>query len=148
MLKKITLLLLIIVLIFNLVGCGDKLELPEGVENEEFYKDMIKCLDLTKKALKDKNMKYVDDMHDIILSYALDENKNNIELTDKESEIMKKMATLHLNLETYLDVYFEVDDINVNVLVDTDSLVGKTLLKDFQEIVGYMEIDYDLGLID
>lgn len=148
MLKKIILLLLIIVLIFNLIGCDNKIELPEGVENEEFYKDMIKCLDLTKKALKDKNMKYVDDMHDIILSYALDENKNNIELTDKESEIMKKMANLHLNLETYLDVYFEVDDINVNVLVDTDSLVGKTLLKNFQEIVGYMEIDYDLGLID
>lgn len=158
MLKKIILLLLIIVLIFNLIGCDNKIELPEGVEDEEFYKDMVKCLDLTKKTLETKNTKYVKEIEELLNKHTWEDCLpdtliydiivQDFDLSDKEKDILAAHLFLYVNLKDYLNEYFYEDLYDTDVAIDTDTEQGKKLLKIIQETISVMEIDYDLDFVD
>lgn len=146
MLKKIIIISLIVILIFNLVGCSEKVELPDGVEHEEFYKDMIKCLDLTKKALRNKNMKYVNDIKQIVLNYSSDAEKPKSTLNKKEEEIRGEMLILSTTLGAYLKSYFEDSVLNTRDDIKKDIPDNPLLIKQIQKVISVMEIEYDMGI--
>lgn len=155
--KRMITWLMIIVLCLGFVGC-EKIELPEGVTDKEFYKDMIKCLELTEKALKNKNFKYTDDIKSLIekhttkgiIEILFDSNKynktaiENINLNEKESEIAVQAISIYLNLNRYLDFYFNNSNIDTKVLVDINTEEGNKLYKDIQKLITLLEIDYEI----
>ena len=158
MLKRHVFVLLVVILLFDIIGCSNEVELPEGVENEEFYKDMIKCLDLTKKTLETKNTKYVKEIEKLLNKYTyedcfpdifiLDILGQDFGLSEKEDNILSAHIFLYFDLRSYLDKYFREDSYDTDVVIDTDTEQGKRLLKSIQETVGIMEIEYDLSFLD
>lgn len=130
--------------------------MPEGIDNKIFYIDMVKCLDLTKEALENKNAKYVDDIGDLIIKHTekdffkiiygevgiSEASKNNYGLNDKEQEILNEVLILNQDLRQYLDEYFESDS-KSDKLIDIELFHGDYLLKQIQKTIGVMGIEYN-----
>lgn len=121
--KKISLILLIL-LLFNLVGCTTETSsMPEVFQNKEVYKDMVSFVRNIEKAIKTNDVKheengyeilfkYYDDVKDLILTkVTLSDGfpKNNIVLTIQEKEIISMAYDIMFNLGMYLDKELELN---------------------------------------
>lgn len=150
--RKIIYLVLISTLLFGLMGCSTKT--PINVD-KEFYSDMVKCLDLTKKTLETKNTKYNKEIGNLIIKHTEEDyfnmivgdveisekSKNNYGLNEKEQEILSSVTSLSFDLSSYMNGYFD-NRYKADVLIDTDTLYGERLLKSIQKTISIMEIDY------
>jgi sporulation protein YlmC with PRC-barrel domain len=155
--KKIIILFLSIPLILTFSAC-QQTKIPEGIDNKAFYIDMVKCLDLTKKALETKNTKYVSDIGDLLLKNTEKDYfkiiigdmelsevaKNNYGLNKKEQYILINITSVSMDLSSYLQNYYN-NNYNTNILIDTSNIEGQILLKDIQKTISVMEIKYDFG---
>lgn len=145
MVKRIFYLMLVLVLLINMIGCSSKVELPEGFENREFYEDMIKCLDLTKKTLETKNTKYMKEAQEILDSHRFKEDRTEDTYTNKEESVMGLMSiVININLKIYMERYFDDIDGDVQIILDDSSVEGRMLIKSIQEVVSEMELEYEL----
>jgi len=117
-------------------GCSNQYKAPEGV-NQYFYNDMVECIKLTEKTLETKNEKHIREIEKI------DENaKNNYGLSEKEVKILTEIFNMCSSLSQYILEYFE-GDYNVNKLIDSETIGGEILLKNIQEAISVMELDYE-----
>lgn len=87
--RKLVLLLILVLIVSVLGGCGSKQEAPEGVD-QEFYDDMVDCLKKLQKYRDDEDKNGSDIVQDYL--------ENKIWLTSAEREI----------IEAIDDMYFEV----------------------------------------
>lgn len=143
--KKLVVLFLAMLLIsIFTIGCSQNTELPDGFENEQFYKDMTQGLDFVKKTLETKNAKYINDFIQIIKPYIPKTDGSNDVLNEDELEVIHSMEILRVELEVYMQTYFKDDSIDVGLLIDESHPAGKSLRKRIQETIGYMKIEYDL----
>lgn len=68
--KRVLIFLLVIVLVsISLTACSQPVELPDGVEDEQFYKDMTKCVDLANKVIETQNITHFNELEQIMQSY-------------------------------------------------------------------------------
>lgn len=155
--KIVSVFLALVIFISTLTGCNQKV--PEGI-NKEFYKDMVKCLELTEKALKYKNQKYVKQIGNLIVKNTSDnffkvlwgleeiddKAENNYGLNEKEQEILSKVVSVHMYLGMYIDLSLTNSGIDANKMIDLNSITGKTLYKSIQDLITAMEIDYDIKI--
>jgi hypothetical protein len=139
--KKIITILMIFVLGLGFVGC-DKTKLPEGFENKSFYTDMIKCLQLTEKTLQTKNTKYIDNIDKLINNNMSKEKEFN----NKEIDVLANIRTIRVNLEMYMNNYFDSINTDTKKIIDTDTFIGKILLKEIQKVISTMQLDYKISL--
>ena len=136
-------------------GCSNQYKAPEGV-NQYFYNDMVECIKLTEKTLETKNEKYIREIEKLIKKHSadnifrivhglekIDENaKNNYGLSEKEVKILTEIFNMCSSLSQYILEYFE-GDYNVNKLIDSETIGGEILLKNIQEAISVMELDYE-----
>ncbi|MDD4157585.1 MAG: hypothetical protein PHY08_13550 [Candidatus Cloacimonetes bacterium] len=137
--KKILIFIFIILMILS--SCSSKIDIPEGVSDKHFYQDMIKCLDNVKLTLEKKNVKYINDINNIQEKYTANDEKY-FSFTDKEKEIFTSIGTTKYFLTMYMEEYFE-GHYNSKIFIDDKILYADLLIRQIQETIGLMEIEYD-----
>jgi hypothetical protein len=66
--KKIFICILLLLFVFISIGC-QKQDIQEGIDND-FYVDMVKCLNLTQKTLETKNRKFIREIESYVEKYT------------------------------------------------------------------------------
>ena len=128
--KRLILLLVLVLAIGTLSGCGSK-KIPEGV-GQEFYDDMIFVLDDISKTIL--ATKVGDSLLDAFLSseglsIIGDYEDKEDTLTIKELSIVDNLRVLYINLEMYH-----------NNVLDKDIVIQK-----IEDVSKLLEIDIDLN---
>ena len=157
--QTVSIFLILVFCVTLLTSCGKKV--PEGIDNEKFYNDMIECLKLTEKALKNKNRKYTNEIKELIIKntsdnffdiiYGLEEEDEKIidgyGLNEKEQEILVTMVLLYHILTDYINSCLYDTDIDTDKLIDIRNFEGKRLYRTLQDLIELMEVDYDISYI-
>lgn len=95
--KKILILGLAFLMLFVFIGCEKKL--PEGIENREFYEDMIELGRLAQRSLENKEEVYIEKNTDLLMKIKK-YTDGEIILNSKERQILDCSTKLlsHINL--------------------------------------------------
>ncbi|MGF7057226.1 hypothetical protein [Brassicibacter mesophilus] len=126
--RKILIFIICFSLILGVVGCSEKL--PEGIENKEFYKDMVNSIKVYEKHLKskepilDNNSNYINKNDEKILEKTL--IYANEKLTEKEQRIYIIVNSLFIYIDTYCSTSNE-DIQTLNVAKEQISKLSKEL---------------------
>lgn len=145
----------LLIILFLEIGCLSY-KAPQGV-SQPFYNDMIKCIQLTEKTLETKNTKYIKEIEKLIIKHTsedvfeiilglkseTEESKNDYGLSKKESDILSSVFGLSFFLTQYMNDYYNNSNYNIDKLIDTNTVSGRTLLKTIQKTISIMELDYE-----
>jgi hypothetical protein len=107
--------------------------IPDNVR-EDFYLDMVKCLEYANTALEKKNIMFLDDGIEILTKWSsiLEE-----ECSEIESDIYVQIL---ISLYGYTNDYIKEED-SIEKL-DTTTFYGKFLYNSIKETINMMKIDF------
>lgn len=92
--KRLILMIIFVLTMSILVGCSNA-ELPEGIENKEFLKNLDKIYELSLKSMSEKKY-YKNEINEIL------KNMNQEKLNDYESTLLDKLEDILVKVESDL----------------------------------------------
>lgn len=131
-----------IVILGSLVGCAStetssnsNVELPEGVENVEFYEDMVGVLDMIKTDCENKTFSHTLE-YDIAKNDPFLKNLTKYEdkkLTSTEEKIRLKVWDLLISYNDYMNIVSKADLFTEDGTINVNIVTGKSLYKEVVE---------------
>ncbi len=139
--KRILVIIIILILV-GLTGC--KAKVPEGF-TKEHYSENVKCLELLDKALTKKNLKYLDDGYKFInKQFEIFMDNEYFTENKKDGIVLIQIQVTYDSAYRYINDYFKNGGYDINKKIDSETIFGKALIKNIQELLSLMEIEYEI----
>ncbi len=129
--KKTSIILVIIILMFSLFGCQSE-ELPEGFENRKLYNDLVYILKTVKSDVDNMELTHSlipEDYEQDDFLQKLDTYKNK-----NLTEVEEKSLYLGMDILLQLDLY----------ITTQDSISETVLAESVEELMKLMELNIEL----
>jgi hypothetical protein len=147
-------------LILSLTGCNQKI--PDGIENKEFYKDMVSILPLLKINLE--NQKIIDEQSDVLknifkyiktdMKIEKSDHENDMlnitrfikdGINQKEADILQLAYNILIQYNKYID-YKKRNSVKIlkDKLIDEENIYSTNLKEYLNNFIKALEINYEI----